>query len=353
MKPINYAIVGVGGYGIQRRKKLRQAGCFRMLGGLDITPSALDQAEEEEGHPLRRYENLSELVADPEVEAVVVSTPAHLHVEQAFEAARAGKAIFVEKPLGHNLEECRALVEYCEANEIAHGHGFSSRFDPIFVHAKKMIDDGMLGKLVGVAASQMSTLGLVFPKDNWRFHPERNPGGPLFQCGIHKIDLLRFLIGEGQWLSGVLDRHLTESETEDSLILIGLFGGVPVTFHSHYVASYRHGMEFYGTHGTLLISEYPTRIEFKETDWEGNPEPLQNIIDLVKPVEAERDALRDFARAVRERRQPSINGRDGLRAVELVHQAVEVATAINQPKAGANQRGNEVARPDSRVPALA
>jgi len=80
---------------------------------------------------------------------------------------------------------------------------------------------------------------------------------------------------------------------------------------------------------------------------------LQNIIDLVKPVEAERDALRDFARAVRERRQPSINGRDGLRAVELVHQAVEVATAINQPKARANQRGNEVARPDSRVPALA
>lgn len=323
-RPLRFAMVGVGGYGEKRRASLRAAGGFEMLGGIDINPDALTRAEVQENRSLINYPCLEDLVQDPQVEAVFICTPAHLHVDQAMLAARAGKAIFTEKPLGHDLEECRRLVQYCEANDIAHGHGFTMRFEPQYQHVKRMLEEEKLGRVVGVSAATMSTGGLVFQPSNWRFHPERNPGGPLFQCGIHKLDLLHYLFGAGRWISGWSTAHVTKSETLDSIVLLGEFAGIPTTFHSHYVASYRHSLEIYGTHGTLLVSDNPPRIEFKETDWEGKPEPLMNIADLVEETDAVSEMLRDFSAAVRERRQPQMNGRDGLAAIESIHQAIGV-----------------------------
>jgi len=126
-KIVKYGIVGVGGYGGTRRKILRETGRFQMVGGVEIVDKAFEKAQVEEGRTLKRYPTVEALAADPEIQAVFISTPAHLHVEQAMIAAKAGKAVFVEKPLGHQLEECIKLVEYCEKNNIPHGHGFSAR----------------------------------------------------------------------------------------------------------------------------------------------------------------------------------------------------------------------------------
>ena len=131
-EPIRYGIVGVGGFGAQRRKRLRKAGCFYMVGGVDIREEVFPSAEADEGHPLKRYATIEDLVADPEIEAVFIATPASLHVPQAMIAARAGKAIFCEKPLGPRHDECLALVEYCEQHGIPHGHGFNFRINPIW-----------------------------------------------------------------------------------------------------------------------------------------------------------------------------------------------------------------------------
>lgn len=331
--PIKYGIVGVGGWGTHRRKKLRHAGAFQIVGGVDVRPEAFVEADREEGERIRRFESVEELVADPEIDAVFVCTPAHLHCSQAMLAAQAGKAIFTEKPLGHNLEECRQLVNFCEANNVPHGHGFSLRFSDYSQYVKKMLDEGKLGRVISVSVASMSTAGLVFPPDNWRFRPLENPGGPIFQCGIHKLDLLRFLFGEGKWHAGYVTRTVTKNGTDDGYILLGTFGGIPTTFHSHYVASYRHTLEIYGTHGGLFASEYPMSLKYKATDFAGVPEPTLDIIDLVPELDAETDALRDFAAAIREHRQPIMNGRDGLSAVELIFDAVRISSEITSPVA--------------------
>ena len=90
MKPIHYGIAGVGGFGKFRRARLRAAGSFVPVGGVDIRGEAFTQAEQEEGKPLRRYPSIETMAADPGVEAIFISTPANLHVEQAIIAARAG-----------------------------------------------------------------------------------------------------------------------------------------------------------------------------------------------------------------------------------------------------------------------
>ena len=330
-EPIRYGIVGVGGFGAQRRKRLRKAGGFYMVGGVDIREDVFPCAEADEGHPLKRYATIEDLVADPEIEAVFIATPASLHVPQAMIAARAGKAIFCEKPLGPRRDECLALVEYCEQHGIPHGHGFNFRFNPIWQEVKRIVDAGTLGRIVSVSAASMHTGGLGFASDNWRFNRAENPGGPLFQCGIHKIDMLRFLFGEGRWISGIVSREVTHSATDDSYILLGEFGGIPATLHSHYVASYRHAMEIYGTHGDLFITEYPDKLEHKITDLTSGFEPVHDLTDKIPDTDAESASLRDFAAAVRAQRQPEMNGREGLRSLELVFEATEIAMASSTP----------------------
>lgn len=322
----------MGGYAAERRKSLRNAGCFEIVGGVDLREEAFLTAEKEESKPLERYASVEALVADPQIEAVFIATPAYLHVEQALVAAKAGKAIFVEKPLGDNPNACLELVEYCEKNSIPHGHGFSVRFSSLWQYIKTLLDEKLLGRVVSVSAASMHTAGLVCSPDNWRFFAERNPGGPLFQCGVHKIDLLRFLFGEGKWLAGCVNRTITPTETDDAYVLLGEFGGVPVTLHSHYVASYRHLVEIYGTKGDLFVTEHPTKLEHKRTDLTAGFEPVHDITPQIPFLQAELESLRDFAEAVRERRQPLMNGREGWMSLALVFKAVEIATEVLQEK---------------------
>lgn len=324
-KPVKYGIVGVGGFGAQRRERLRKCLAYEIVGGVDLHEEAFLQAAAEEGHPLKRYASVEALAADPEIEAVFVSTPAHLHVTQALIAAKAGKAVYCEKPLGPDRRSCLDLVEYCEANNIPHGHGFSCRFYPLWQEVARIVKSGTLGHIVSVSAATMHTGGLAFVKDNWRFQPGENPGGPLFQCGIHKIDILRFLFGNGRWISGVVKRSISSTPTDDAYVLLGEFGGIPVTFHSHYVACYRHAMEIYGTRGNLYISEFPDRLEHKITDLTSGFEPVHDLTGRIPATDAEGDSLRDFALAVRERRQPRMSGREGFRSLDLVFQAVEIS----------------------------
>lgn len=313
---------------------LRDSGSFEIVGALDPRDEAISAAEAEEGKTIRRYESMAELCADPQVEAVFIATPAHLHLAQGWEAARAGKALFIEKPLGHDLKECRKLVEYCEANNIPHGHGFSVPLKPLWVEVKRLLDTGLLGQIVSVAVSSMSTGGYYFPPDNWRFKKDKNPGGQLFQCGIHKIDMIRRLLGEGTWHAGFVRRDITSAETDDGYVLMGEFGSVPVTFHSHYVAAYRHTMEIYGTEGDIFVTEFPDKLEYKKTDFTGGVEPVLDWTGKIPDLDPCGCAMRDFAAAVRERRQPLMNGRDGLRALELIFEAIRISKPITSRIAG-------------------
>ena len=73
-KIVKYGIVGVGGYGATRRKILRETGRFQIVGGVEILDKTFEQAQAEEGAPLKRYPSVEALAADPEIEAVFVST---------------------------------------------------------------------------------------------------------------------------------------------------------------------------------------------------------------------------------------------------------------------------------------
>jgi predicted dehydrogenase len=87
-------------------------------------------------------------------------------------------------------------------------------------------------------------------------------------------------------------------------------------------------MEIYGTEGDLFVTEHPEKLEYKKTDLSGAFEPVQDWTEKIPNHDATGDFMRDFADAVRERRQPILNGGDGLKALELVFEAIRIAKPI-------------------------
>jgi len=309
-------------------------GCFELVGALEPDDKAFEAACEEEGKALRRYASIEEVVADARVEAVFISSPPEFHLPQALLAARSGKAIFTEKPLGHDLEQARELVAYCLRHAIPHGHGLEVRFSPLWQHVKHLLDCGTIGRVISVSMASMHSGGLVFSPHDWRNKPEVNPGGPLFQCGIHKIDLMHFLFGRGRWEAGRVYNQVTESPVDDGYVLLGEFGSIPVTFHSHYVCSYRHAVEIYGMRGGLFCTESPTTLLLKQTEHGSGRESLADITAEIPAVNRRVDSLADFAAAVRERRQPvPMNGEYALAALEMVFEAVSISKPQDAPAA--------------------
>lgn len=334
--PLRVAFCGVGGFARTRRRQLALAGGFELVGALEPSDAAFAAAQAEEGGGLVHYRSLEELVDDPRVEAVMICSPPGCHLEQAFAAVERGLAIFTEKPLGHELEGSRRLVQLCEERGIAHGHGLEVRFTPLWQHVKGLLESEAIGRVISVSIASMHSGGLMIPKDNWRHQPGGNPGGPLFQIGIHKLDLAHFLFGKGEWTAGRHYQHVTSAPVEDGFVLLGAFGAIPVTFHSHYICSYRHSLEIYGTAGGIYCTESPTSLQLKQTCNKAGAEVLADLTADIPETNARLDALVDFAHAVRQRRQPvMMNGRMGLEALEMVFEALAVSLPLDAGEQGA------------------
>ncbi|MBO1436986.1 Gfo/Idh/MocA family oxidoreductase [Meiothermus sp. CFH 77666] len=125
----------------------------------------------------------------PDVDAVIITTPTPTHAEVVEAAARAGKAIFVEKPIAESLEAGRRVVAAVERTGVPCQVGFQRRYDPAYVRAKEMIERGELGRLEGI---RLVGRDPYLPKLDFL----KTSGGLLVDMGIHDLDSARFLVGE-------------------------------------------------------------------------------------------------------------------------------------------------------------
>ncbi|MFB0636138.1 Gfo/Idh/MocA family protein [Bacillus rugosus] len=145
----------------------------------------------------KAYGDWRELIADPEVDAVSIVTPNHLHAEISIAAAKAGKHILCEKPLARTSQEARLMLEAVEEAGVHHMVAFNFRKTPAVYLAKKFIDEGRIGKVLSFQGTYFQE-DLVNPSVplSWRFYKESAGSGILGDIGAHTIDMARFLVGE-------------------------------------------------------------------------------------------------------------------------------------------------------------
>lgn len=150
-------------------------------------------------HIPKVYRDPVDLIHDPEVNAVYIATPPGSHMEYALETIRAGKAVYIEKPMALTGEECRIINEAAAAAEVPVYVAYYRRSLPYFKKVKELIDSGKLGKLLYINITQHNA---ARPEDYdpknlpWRVIKEDAGGGYFHDIGCHGLDIIFHLFGD-------------------------------------------------------------------------------------------------------------------------------------------------------------
>lgn len=262
-----------------------------------------------------------DILDDPIVDGVLITTPNDLHRSQIEEAALHGKHIFVEKPIALTVEDARAATDACARAGVTLAVGHQHRRESAIRQLKSLIDDKVIGEIVGVEAHISTNTGLNQTPDRWRWRREQCPGGPLMQIGIHLIDTLCYLLGPITSVSSMQRHILAPAEFDDATVtLLGIKRGVLGVLVSHYVTARAIDIR---VSGTKAIAFYDQLLGL-----EIRCDTRERAVREAVPVTANdpiQEELVEFIDCIRTGAKPEVGGTEAATALSIVLAAVESA----------------------------
>jgi len=256
-RPVAWGIVGYGWVARDYMAPGIRAAGHRLVAVADPGEASRAAAEAEGA---RAYARLEDLVNDPEVEAVYVATPNHLHREAIEALAGSGKAILCEKPMAAALDDAEAMVAALAGGETFYGTAFDQRHHPAHRAMRDAIRAGRLGTVTAIRIVYACWLPRAWTsfagQDNWRIDPAKAGGGALIDLAPHGLDLVDFLLDESiQDLAALTQARAQDYAVDDGALLIGRTpSGVLANLHVAYNcpdALPRRRLEVTGTKGLL------------------------------------------------------------------------------------------------------
>lgn len=302
---------GLIGCGDIARKRIAPA--LRDLPGCDLV--AVSRARSElaasfarEFNARKHYSSWQDLVSDDELQAVYIATPVHVHAEQAIAAAEAGKHILCEKPMAMNVSECDRIIAAVKANRVKLGIAYYRHFYPVVQRTREVIESGEIGPpvLAQINAFESFNPGPEHPR-SWLLRKERSGGGPMFDFGCHRIEVLATVLGQITKVKAMTANIIFEREVEDTAAALFQFAGgaAAVLSVTHVASEPQDTFDIFGLHGSIhipILNEGAMRIVSREGErWEKHPAD-QN---LHAPL------IRDFVEAVINDRDPVVTGETG------------------------------------------
>ncbi|MCM2983590.1 Gfo/Idh/MocA family oxidoreductase [Niallia circulans] len=210
---VRWGIIGCGdvtevksGPGFQLAENSKLVAVMRRNGEL-----AKDYAERH--HVPKWYDDGEALINDPDVDAVYVATPPAFHKEYALLAAKAGKPVYVEKPMARNYQECLEMIEACKRADVPLFVAYYRRALPRFLKIKEIVDSGVLGDIRFVRTIQYQPP--LKDDQAWRVQPELAGGGLFLDLASHTLDILDFLLGPIKEAEGFATNQNGSYEAED------------------------------------------------------------------------------------------------------------------------------------------
>jgi predicted dehydrogenase len=240
-----------------------------------------------------------------------------------------GLHVFVEKPLCSTPAELAALLDAQKRTGRVVGVGHNDhRHDAVSNTIKRRIDSGELGRIATFEMTTAHTGGLVLRPDEWRADPAKNPGGMLFQCGVHALHELMYYFGPVARISCRMRYDVHTTRTADvALCHVEFESGVTGSLNAYHVTPYRHTLFIFGTRTNLYRYEpgfgHPTRLTAQTTKLDGKEEP-EYPVEIVGETDI-RGNLLSFYDAVVNGGVPYPSLWDGARAVAPVFAAEESA----------------------------
>jgi predicted dehydrogenase len=215
---LRVALIGVGAWGRVLGKAASQSAKIEFVCCVGRNPERLAAFAHDIGIPARA--DLDAVLADKAMDAVVLALPNDLHFEFAQAAARAGKHVYIEKPIANTMADALAIAALERAHGVRIVVGHCARLLSGVRAIRQVIDAGKLGKLSQIEANFSNDRGLRITREDWRWYSESAPGGCLSQIGVHQFDTLRYLAGDIAAVSASAGKHSpVGAEVEDQWIV--------------------------------------------------------------------------------------------------------------------------------------
>ena len=178
------------------------------------------------------YTDAQELIDDPDVNAVYIATPPSSHATFAIMAMKAGKPVYVEKPLAASYEDCARINRISAETGVPCFVAYYRRYLPYFQKVKQLVDEGAIGKVINVQIRfAVPPRELDYTKPNelpWRLQPDIAGGGYFYDLAPHQLDLLQHIFGVIIEARGICANRGKLYQAEDSLSACFEFeGGLP------------------------------------------------------------------------------------------------------------------------------
>ncbi|MFA6473182.1 MAG: Gfo/Idh/MocA family oxidoreductase [Candidatus Latescibacterota bacterium] len=308
MKTVKWGIIGCGD--IARKRVIPALKDLRTCELIALCRARAELAETcaaEFGVP-GWYASWTDMLRDSEIEAVYIATPVHLHCEQTVEAAEAGKHVLCEKPMALNTAECDRMIAACGANGVKLGIAYYRHFYPVVERIREILNSGEIGKSV---LCQMNAFEYYNPDPSdrryWFLRKDLSGGGPMFDFGCHRIEVLLNLFGKESFSAGFISKVAFEREVEDTATAYLGFPSGPraVLTVTHASFESRDTLDIFGTDGALHVPSLNKEILVVKTRAGERMEQHPAHPNFHLPL------IADFTKAVLENREPRVDGNAG------------------------------------------
>jgi predicted dehydrogenase len=339
---MRFAVFGAGVIGQLRAKSIAQHPGTTVIGVAD--PNQANAARAVAASGGRPVDDYRVLLGDAQVDAVMVSTPVHLHEEMVLAALSAGKHVLCEKPLSNSVESCRRMLDAARAGNRTLAVGFNHRYYPSVKFLKQAIADGRIGELDHLRVFGGHD-GLSNFRADWMYK-DVSGGGAMMDVGIHMTDLARYVMGEVREVYGVATNHVwnVNGSEDNAVAIFKNERGIPAFYQATWSEwkGYRFFIEAYGALGMVRAYYAPM---FNLLITHARPGAARTRQRKFYPEIMLREKLKgwqttsylsfqeelvDFLRMVGGDAVTLADGWSGLRAVEIAH-AVYRSSATGAP----------------------
>ncbi|MFC6998906.1 Gfo/Idh/MocA family protein [Rufibacter roseus] len=204
MKTIRWGIIGCGDV-----TEVKSGPAFQKIDNSELVAVMRRSADKAQDYAQRHgvskwYSNASDLIHDPEVDAVYIATPPDSHLEYTLQVASAGKPVYVEKPMALNYAQCQQMIEACQEASVPLFVAYYRRCLPSFLKVKELVDNGAIGEIRFVNIRLFHPVQSNLQQDQlpWRVQPDIAGGGLFYDLAPHQLDYLDFLLGPISTASG-------------------------------------------------------------------------------------------------------------------------------------------------------
>jgi predicted dehydrogenase len=284
---LKLAIYGLGRWGARLVDSVKDSAHVRFVTAITRDPGKRAS--------IALTNSYAQVLADPQIDGVVLATPHSQHANQIIEAAHAGKHVFVEKPFTLTRASAQTAIDACRDAGVTLGVGFNRRYAPAYVEMMRRIGAGAIGDVVHVEGQFSGSNGYNLKPGIWRALREESPGGAMTSRGVHALDCMIGIAGLVGSVTAFSERRTLAVDVDDvTVALLRFTGGVTGYLASLHATGDMSRIQAYGSKGWL---EMRSDTELAARNLNGAVE-----IETFSPVDKERAELEDFAAAVAARK---------------------------------------------------